>query len=58
MKRMIFHYPKTLNNFLKRGSAIRPLKMLQAFKNIGYEVDLVVGNWSERKESILSIKKK
>ena len=38
------------------GSQIRPLKILQAFKNLNYEVDIVMGDVKERKNQIKQIK--
>jgi hypothetical protein len=56
MKRMIFHLPTYLSDNPTSGSEIRPIKMLQAFKNIGYEVDIVIGYVKERREQIKQIK--
>lgn len=55
-KRCIFHIPNNVRIIGDSGSQIRPLKMLQAFKNIGYEVDVVMGYGRERKSSIKRIK--
>ena len=38
------------------GSQIRPRKMIQAFKDIGYDVDVVMGYVQQRKEQISRIK--
>lgn len=57
MKRCIFHYPGKVDNDPKVGSAIRPKMMLEAFKQIGYEVYEVTGNGKERKEKIRTIKR-
>lgn len=57
MRRMIFHIPNTINKNLASGSQIRPLMMLTAFKQIGYEVDVVMGNVKERRENIKLIEK-
>jgi glycosyltransferase involved in cell wall biosynthesis len=56
-RRMIFHIPNSIPNPPKSGSEIRPTKMLEAFKNIGYEVDIVMGYVSDRKRQIENIKK-
>ncbi len=53
-KRMIFHIPFK-NNRLS-GSSIRPTKLLNAFKELGYTVDFVLGYGAERKQSIKKIK--
>ena len=39
-------------------SHIRPMKMLEAFQFIGYEVDVIEGDGGKRKESINNIKKR
>ena len=51
-KRMIFHIPNYIDLNRKSGSNIRPYKMIQAFKNIGYSVDVVMGYGKERQQSI------
>lgn len=58
MKSIIFHHPLPLFDNPKSGSQIRPIRMLEAFKNLGYEVDLVVGYSAERKKAIEAIKQK
>ena len=55
-KRMIFHIPNHLDENRKSGSQIRPLKMIEAFKNNGYIVDTVMGYGKDRKKSIERIK--
>ena len=57
MKRMIFHIPNKLDEKMQSGSQIRPVKMMQAFKNLGYQVDVVMGYCSDRKMKIDKIKK-
>lgn len=54
-KRMIFHIPNNINLSKKSGSNIRPYKMIQAFENIGYHVDIVMGYGKERQQSIEDI---
>ncbi|EDS76834.1 putative glycosyl transferase [Clostridium botulinum C str. Eklund] len=56
-KRCIFHIPYKVSSDIVSGSHIRPLKMLNAFKNIGYDVDVVMGYGEEREKSIRNIKK-
>ena len=53
---MIFHIPMQIDVNLHSGSQIRPQKMIQAFKNIGYDVDIVMGYIKDRKEQIRKIK--
>ncbi|HFU76939.1 MAG TPA: hypothetical protein ENK98_02555 [Epsilonproteobacteria bacterium] len=57
MKKMIFHLPVAVDG-ASSGSQIRPLKMLEAFRDIGYDVDVVMGYVSDRKEQIAKIKDK
>lgn len=56
MKRCIFHYLHPIEEKPGIGSALRPNRMLQAFRDIGYEVDTVVGYSAQRKEQIRRIK--
>lgn len=53
-KRIIFHIPFK-NNRLS-GSSIRPTKLLNAFKELGYTVEFILGYGAERKKSIKKIK--
>ena len=53
----IFHMPLPLDKNSKSASGIRPQKMLQAFKDIGYEVFESTGYGKERKRSIQVVKK-
>jgi glycosyltransferase involved in cell wall biosynthesis len=56
MKRMIFHIPIRIDQKMPSGSQIRPMKMLQAFRDLGYSVDVVMGYEKERKQQIEAIK--
>ena len=56
-KRIIFHLPLKIDPNRYSASQIRPIKMLQAFESIGYDVDVVMGYANERKASIKRIKK-
>ena len=57
MKRCIFHHPAPIADSPNVGSKLRPNRMLQALRTIGYEVDEVTGYSEERKEKIEKIKK-
>lgn len=57
MKKIIFHHPLPLNPNATSASGIRPLRMLEAFKSLGYQVDVVSGYSAERKAAIKAIKK-
>lgn len=54
--RMIFHIPKPVSFNDSSASQIRPVKMLYAFKKLGYKVDIISGKASVRKDSIKKIK--
>ena len=56
--KIIFHHPLPLDPKATSASGIRPQRMLQAFKDLGYEVDLVTGYAQERKSAIKEIKAK
>ncbi len=55
-RKCIFHIPNHIDLQGPSGSNVRPVKMLQAFQNIGYDVDYVMGYGKERKDSISRIK--
>lgn len=57
MKKMIYHIPYFVDKNRHSGSHIRPFKMLEAFQNIGYDVDIIMGYGKSRKKSIKQIKK-
>lgn len=56
MRRMIFHCP-VKNEGNPDASQLRPLKMIEAFRQIGYDVAVVYGDGAERKKSIAAIKR-
>lgn len=51
-QKMIFHIPFKIDFKRPSGSMIRPVKMIEAFKQLGYEVDLIEGYIHERKNKI------
>ncbi|MFV5350674.1 hypothetical protein VXO87_08965 [Acinetobacter baumannii] len=55
MKKIIFHCPFSLNPDAISASGIRPLKMLQAFESLGYNIDVVSGDSFNRKKVIKEI---
>ncbi len=57
-KHIIFHIPMHIDANRASASQIRPLKIIDAFKNIGYQVDVVEGYGKDRKRQIKEIKKK
>lgn len=52
---IIIHYPFELNYKAKSASGIRPIKMLEAFKGLGYEIELISGNSKIRKQLIENV---
>ncbi len=56
MKRMIFHSPVPLDPEGKTGSHLRPVQMLSAFKELGYEVHEITGYGRGRWESVKLLK--
>lgn len=56
-KRCIFHIPNHIDSNAKSGSGKRPIKMIEAFRNSGYIVDVIMGYGKERKKQIAQIKK-
>ena len=55
---IIYHLPLPLDKTAKSASGIRPIKILEAFYSLGYEVDIVCGYLSERKRAVNEIFKK
>lgn len=56
IKRCIFHIPCFINTNHSSGSQIRPIKMIKAFEESGYQVDIIMGYGKERKQQISKIK--
>jgi len=54
----IFHVPFPLQENPSSGSSVRPIRMLNAFRKIGYEVEVVSGYGEKRKRNIKTIKEK
>ena len=52
---IIYHIPLPLNPNAKSASGIRPLKVLEAFKTLGYEIDIVAGYAKERNSIVNAI---
>lgn len=49
-KRIIFHIPFKIDKKRLSGTNIRPVKLLNAFKELGYTVDFISGYGEERKK--------
>ncbi len=56
MKRCIVYIPYELDPSAARARMVRPRKMIQAFKDIGYEVLAITGYAAERKKGISEVK--
>ena len=56
-RNIIFHLPKHISYDNSSASQIRPIKMLNAFKKLGFNVYTVVGRAKQRKRAITVIKK-
>mgnify|MGYP001064110291 CR=1 FL=1 len=52
---MIFYYPAPLANDPQSGSQVRPIKMLEAFRALGYDVYQITGTLEERVEKIAQL---
>jgi len=55
---MIYHHPLPLDSNATSASGIRPLRMLNAFRALGCEVDLITGYSIEREKLVSEITKK
>ncbi len=55
-KRIIFHFPAPFSQKRMSGSQVRPWQMYQAFQEMGYQVDLVVGYVKQRQQAINRLK--
>jgi len=53
---MIFHIPKKIYQNGNSGELIRPFKMLNAFREIGFDVELISGEGRERALKIEKVK--
>ncbi len=58
MPSMIFLYTGRLSEDPKSGSAVRPVKMLEAFKEIGFEVAEITGYSADRARGYAKIRRK
>ncbi|OFI05790.1 glycosyl transferases group 1 [Clostridium acetireducens DSM 10703] len=56
MPNCIFHIPYNVDPNWPSGSNIRPIKMINAFKENGYNVEVIMGYGKEREKKIKEIK--
>ena len=57
-RRLIFYRTIAIDDNARSGSGLRPARLLQAFRMLGYEVDVVAGPAAERKLAIAEVKRK
>ncbi|SDZ74984.1 hypothetical protein SAMN02910418_00107 [Bowdeniella nasicola] len=58
MPTMIYHAPYALNPDSVSASAIRPIKMLQAFRDSGFEVLDITGHAAERRKRFAALRRR
>ena len=56
MKKIIVHFPFKIDRNRASASQLRPIKIIETFKSMGYDVYLVEGYGKERKKQITRIK--
>lgn len=56
--RLIFHIPLKIDRNDPSASQIRPQKLMTAFAELGWEMDVVEGSARDRKQQITKIKRK
>ncbi len=56
MKRCIVYFPFKVNENHPSASNIRPLRIIEGFKDLGYEVDVIKGYGAARKDSIKALR--
>lgn len=56
MKRCIVYFPFKINENHPSASNIRPLKIIEGFKDLGYEVDVIKGYGAERKDTLKALR--
>jgi glycosyltransferase involved in cell wall biosynthesis len=52
---MIFHHPLPVGPDAKAASGIRPFQMIEAFRSLGFEVDVVAGHAADRARAIAAV---
>ncbi len=55
-KKIIFHYAGPFYEEENNAEKIRPKRMYEAFKNLGYDITLMIGSYSERNKIFQNIK--
>jgi len=57
-RRLILHRTRAIDDEAKSGSGLRPAKLLRAFRQLGYEVDVVAGTARVRKQAMQEVKRR
>lgn len=52
---MVFHHPAPVGSRMTSGSGLRPTRMLQAFRELGYDVEEVAGFSGERRTAARAV---
>lgn len=55
--RIIIHFPFKINRERAAASQLRPLRIIEGFKSLGYDIYLVEGTGADRRKQICNIKK-
>jgi glycosyltransferase involved in cell wall biosynthesis len=58
MMKIIIHFPFKIDRSRAAASQLRPIKIIETFKSLGYDVALVEGYGKERQEQIRQIKER
>ncbi len=58
INKVLFIYPALLQEAPFSGSSLRPIKLLEGFRKLGLEVDIISGNRKKREKIIMEITKK
>ena len=56
--RIVFYRTQPIDEDARSGSALRPAKLLGAFRRLGYEVDVVAGYAAERRPAMAEVRRK
>lgn len=54
--KIMFYYPLPINSNANAASGIRPLRMLEAFQDLGCGIEMIVGYPKDRKKQIIKVK--
>ena len=57
-KRCVFYRTQQISDESRFGSGVRPAKLLKAFRQLGYDVDVVAGSAAARKRAMQVVKQK